>query len=221
MWWKLRYPKSENDVNAGDDEMTEEEAGHRRSGREDGVCNASPSTGLMSETRCRPWRVTRSPRHSTLPNADPARPRGAVGATGYSALLRRRGPGSTTCGADATHPKTRPGDIARMLQRGWQRLVCVDPGLRQARGRRGQGHRRRCRMPAWCWRAISSSCPRRQSLSRRSCTAGSCRTPAPSTCLTRIVGLRKATELLMLGEPVDAARCERLGLVNRVVTRTG
>ena len=35
--------------------------------------------------------------------------------------------------------------------------------------------------------------------------------------LTRIVGLRKATELLMLGEPVDAASSERLGLVNRVV----
>jgi 2-(1,2-epoxy-1,2-dihydrophenyl)acetyl-CoA isomerase len=35
--------------------------------------------------------------------------------------------------------------------------------------------------------------------------------------LTRIVGLRKATELLMLGEPIDAATCERLGLVNRVV----
>ena len=35
--------------------------------------------------------------------------------------------------------------------------------------------------------------------------------------LTRIVGLRKAAELLMLGEPVDAAECERLGLVNRVV----
>lgn len=35
--------------------------------------------------------------------------------------------------------------------------------------------------------------------------------------LTRIVGLRKAAELLMLGEPVDAATCGRLGLVNRVV----
>ncbi len=34
--------------------------------------------------------------------------------------------------------------------------------------------------------------------------------------LTRIVGLRKATELLMLGESIDAAACERLGLVNRV-----
>jgi 2-(1,2-epoxy-1,2-dihydrophenyl)acetyl-CoA isomerase len=30
------------------------------------------------------------------------------------------------------------------------------------------------------------------------------------------VGLRKATELLMLGDPVDAATCERLGVVNRV-----
>jgi 2-(1,2-epoxy-1,2-dihydrophenyl)acetyl-CoA isomerase len=35
--------------------------------------------------------------------------------------------------------------------------------------------------------------------------------------LTRIVGLRKAAELLMLGEPVDAATCEHLGLVNRLV----
>ena len=35
--------------------------------------------------------------------------------------------------------------------------------------------------------------------------------------LTRIVGLRRATELLMLGESVDAATCDRLGLVNRVV----
>ncbi|BBZ21593.1 hypothetical protein MHIB_00110 [Mycolicibacter hiberniae] len=35
--------------------------------------------------------------------------------------------------------------------------------------------------------------------------------------LTRIVGLRKATELLMLGQPVDAEECLRLGLVNRVV----
>jgi 2-(1,2-epoxy-1,2-dihydrophenyl)acetyl-CoA isomerase len=35
--------------------------------------------------------------------------------------------------------------------------------------------------------------------------------------LTRIVGLRRATEILMLGEPLDAVSCERLGLVNRVV----
>jgi 2-(1,2-epoxy-1,2-dihydrophenyl)acetyl-CoA isomerase len=35
--------------------------------------------------------------------------------------------------------------------------------------------------------------------------------------LTRIVGLRRATEILMLGDPIDAAACERLGIVNRVV----
>lgn len=35
--------------------------------------------------------------------------------------------------------------------------------------------------------------------------------------LARIVGLRRATELLMLGDPVDALTCERLGLANRVV----
>jgi 2-(1,2-epoxy-1,2-dihydrophenyl)acetyl-CoA isomerase len=35
--------------------------------------------------------------------------------------------------------------------------------------------------------------------------------------LTRIVGLRKASEILMLGDPLDAADCHSLGLVNRVV----
>jgi 2-(1,2-epoxy-1,2-dihydrophenyl)acetyl-CoA isomerase len=35
--------------------------------------------------------------------------------------------------------------------------------------------------------------------------------------LPRIVGLRKATELIMLAEPIDAATALELGLVNRVV----
>jgi enoyl-CoA hydratase/carnithine racemase len=37
--------------------------------------------------------------------------------------------------------------------------------------------------------------------------------------LPRIVGLGRATELLMLGESLDAATCERIGLCHRVVPR--
>jgi enoyl-CoA hydratase/carnithine racemase len=35
--------------------------------------------------------------------------------------------------------------------------------------------------------------------------------------LPKVVGLSKATELLLLGDPVDAATAERFGLANRVV----
>lgn len=40
-----------------------------------------------------------------------------------------------------------------------------------------------------------------------------------SWALPRLVGLRKAMELAWLGEPVDAAEAQRLGIVNRVVPR--
>jgi enoyl-CoA hydratase/carnithine racemase len=40
---------------------------------------------------------------------------------------------------------------------------------------------------------------------------------ASSLLLPRLVGLQRATELLLLGEPFDAARGLELGLVNRVV----
>ncbi len=39
--------------------------------------------------------------------------------------------------------------------------------------------------------------------------------------LPRLVGLARAAEILMLGEPLDAATCKELGLVNRVVPRGG
>jgi enoyl-CoA hydratase/carnithine racemase len=40
---------------------------------------------------------------------------------------------------------------------------------------------------------------------------------ASSLLLPRLVGARRAAELLLLGEALDAAGAERLGLVNRVV----
>lgn len=41
-----------------------------------------------------------------------------------------------------------------------------------------------------------------------------------SWTLPRVVGLRKAMELLLLSESVDAAEAQRLGMVNRVVPRS-
>jgi len=109
----------------------------------------------------------------------------------------------------------RPGEIARMLQQGWQRLVasvldCDKPVVAAVKGTAaGAG----ASLVLACDLVVMSSDAKIvESFVHRGILPDS----GAIHLLTRIVGLRKAAELLMLGEPVDAATCERLGLVNRV-----
>ena len=44
-----------------------------------------------------------------------------------------------------------------------------------------------------------------------------CYPPVAAAHLPAAIGLHNASEMVLLGEPIDAARAERLGLVNRVV----
>jgi 2-(1,2-epoxy-1,2-dihydrophenyl)acetyl-CoA isomerase len=110
----------------------------------------------------------------------------------------------------------RPGDIARMLQQGWQRLVasvldCDKPVIAAVKGTAaGAGSS----LVLACDLVVMST---EATLVEAFVHRGILPDSGAIHLLTRIVGLRKATELLMLGEPVDAATCARLGLVNRVV----
>lgn len=110
----------------------------------------------------------------------------------------------------------RPGDIARMLQDGWQRLVasildCDKPVVAAVKGAAaGAGSS----LVLACDLVVMST---EAKLVEAFVHRGILPDSGAIHLLTRIVGLRKAAELLMLGEPVDAAECARLGLVNRVV----
>ena len=110
----------------------------------------------------------------------------------------------------------RPGDVARMLQQGWQRLIgavlnCGKPVIAAVKGTAaGAG----ASLVLACDLVVMST---EATLVEAFVHRGILPDSGAIHLLTRIVGLRKATELLMLGEPVDAASCERLGLVNRVV----
>ncbi len=113
-------------------------------------------------------------------------------------------------------PDKRPGDIARMLQHGLQRLVasvldCDKPVVAAVNGMAvGAG----ASLVLACDLVVMST---EATLVEAFVRRGILPDSGAIHLLTRIVGLRKAAELLMLGEPVDAATCERLGLVTRVV----
>jgi 2-(1,2-epoxy-1,2-dihydrophenyl)acetyl-CoA isomerase len=140
-----------------------------------------------------------------------------LGAEGNRHFCAGAGLAPRTEGADPqAMAEKRPGDIARMLQQGWQRLVasildCDKPVVAAVNGMAvGAGA---SLMLACDLVVMSTEAKLVEAFVHRGILPDS----GAIHLLTRIVGLRKATELLMLGEPVDAATCERLGLVNRVV----
>jgi cyclohexa-1,5-dienecarbonyl-CoA hydratase len=47
-----------------------------------------------------------------------------------------------------------------------------------------------------------------------------CYPPVAAAHLPQAIGLHKASELILLGEPISAVEAERVGLINRVVPRT-
>jgi 2-(1,2-epoxy-1,2-dihydrophenyl)acetyl-CoA isomerase len=110
----------------------------------------------------------------------------------------------------------RPGDIARLLQRGWQRLVCaiLDCDKPVVAAVRGTAAGAGASLVLACDIVVMSD---EATLVEPFVQRGILPDSGAVHLLTRIIGLRRAAELLMLGEPVDAARCERFGLVNRVV----
>lgn len=47
-----------------------------------------------------------------------------------------------------------------------------------------------------------------------------CYPPVAAAYLPRVAGLHKASEMVLLGDPIGAAEAERMGLINKVVPRT-
>ncbi|MBE1549388.1 2-(1,2-epoxy-1,2-dihydrophenyl)acetyl-CoA isomerase [Mycobacterium sp. OAS707] len=137
-----------------------------------------------------------------------------LSAAGTRHFCAGAGLGSQPADAQPVRDK-RPGDIARMLQHGWQRLVssvldCDKPVVAAVTGTAvGAG----ASLVMACDLVVMST---QATLVEAFVHRGILPDSGAIHLLTRIVGLRKAAELLMLGEPVDAMTCERLGLVNRL-----
>lgn len=150
-------------------------------------------------------------------SADPAVRAVLLGATGDRHFCTGAGLGPHADGPNSAEgADKRAGDIARMLKQGWQRLTaavldCEKPVVAAVRGTAaGAG----VSLVLACDFVVMSTEARIvATFVRRGILPDS----GAVHLLARLVGLRRATEILMLGDPVDAQRCEQLGLVNRVV----
>ncbi|MBV8966387.1 MAG: enoyl-CoA hydratase/isomerase family protein [Mycobacteriaceae bacterium] len=147
---------------------------------------------------------------------DPAVRAVLLGATGERHFCTGAGLSAQSAPQPRVVAENRPGDVARMLQKGWQRLVssildCDKPVVAAVKGTAaGAGSS----LVLACDLVVMST---EAKLVEAFVHRGILPDSGAIHLLTRIVGLRKATELLMLGEPIDATACERLGLANRVV----
>jgi len=196
--------------------MSEEQPGISTSVREDGVCHVTIDRAAVGNSLSPLARDSLTAAFVEA-NNNPAVRAVLLGAAGERHFCA--GAGLSPQPAEA-NPQSlsekRPGDIAKMLQQGWQRLIasvldCDKPVVAAVKGTAaGAGSS----LVLACDLVVMST---EATLVEAFVHRGILPDSGAVHLLTRIVGLRKATELLMLGEPVDAATCERLGLVNRVV----
>lgn len=116
--------------------------------------------------------------------------------------------------ADA--PERAPGDVARMIRNGWQRLVasvldCEKPVIASLNGTAAGGG---AQLALACDLVIMADTARIIEVFVR---RGIMPDAGGGYLLPRLVGLHRAKELMFLGQDCTAAEADRIGLVNRVV----
>ncbi len=113
-------------------------------------------------------------------------------------------------------PERAPGDAARLIRRGWQRLVasvmdCDKPVIAAVNGTAAGGG---AQLALACDLVIMADTAKFiEAFIRR----GIMPDAGGAYLLPRLIGIHRAKELMFLGEDVDAALADKIGLVNRVV----
>ncbi len=122
--------------------------------------------------------------------------------------------------AEPTRPAGAPdkalGDVARMVRRGWQRLVtaildCEKPVVAAVNGTAAGGG---ANLVLACDLVVMADTAR---LIEVFVTRGIIPDAGGCYLLPRIVGPQRAKEIMFLGDAISAVDCERYGIANRVV----
>ena len=112
-------------------------------------------------------------------------------------------------------PDRVPGDVARVIRHGWQRLIasildCDKPVLAAVNGTAAGGG---ANLVLACDLVVMADTARLIEVFVR---RGLVPDAGAAYLLPRIIGLHRAKEVLFLGDDVSAADCERFGIANRV-----
>ncbi|MFL6204348.1 MAG: enoyl-CoA hydratase/isomerase family protein [Acidimicrobiales bacterium] len=116
-------------------------------------------------------------------------------------------------------PERALGDVARLVRRGWQRLVasildCEKPVIAAVNGTAAGGG---ANLVLACDLVVMADTAR---LIEVFVTRGIIPDAGGCYLLPRIVGPQRAKEIMFLGDAVSASDCERYGIANRVVPAT-